>query len=109
MLNPKPYEVQASDDAFTLIEVLVVIIILGVLATIVIFASGAFTSNSKNGACKANAKIMNIAEAAYAAKNPGFFAHGNTTLLAPLIADPLPTSGTGAVKWDSTINAWDCV
>ena len=95
-------------EGFTLIEVLIVMVILGILATIVIFASGAFTSDSKSGACNANAKIMNTAEAADAARNPGSFAHGDTTKLAPLIADPLPVSGTGAVKWDASIGAWDC-
>jgi general secretion pathway protein G len=99
---------QAEADGFTLIELLIVIVILGILATIVIFASGAFTSNSKSGACNANAKIMNTAEAAYAAQHPGSFAHGDTTKLAALIADPLPISGAGAVKWDTGIGAWDC-
>jgi prepilin-type N-terminal cleavage/methylation domain-containing protein len=93
---------------FTLIELLIVIIILGILATIVIFGVATFTGDSKTSACKANAKIMNTAEAAYAARNPGSFAHGDTTKLAPLIADPLPTTGTGAVKWDADIGAWDC-
>jgi hypothetical protein len=51
---------------------------------------------------------MNTAEAAYAAQHPGEFAHGNTTVLVQYIADPIPTSGTGAVKWDSGIGAWDC-
>lgn len=96
-------------EAFTLIEVLIVMVILGILATVVILASGEFTTDSKTGACNANAKIMNTAEAAYAAQHPGSFAHGDTTKLAPLIADPIPTSGAGAVKWDSGIDAWDCV
>ena len=98
----------ANDKGFTLIEVLIVLIILGILATIVIFAAGAFTSSSKSGACNANAKIMNTAEAAYAARNPGSFANGDTTKLAALIADPIPTTGAGAVKWDAGIGAWDC-
>ena len=99
----------AADLGFTLIEILIVIIILGVLATIVIMASGVFTSDSKNGACKANAKIMNIAEAAYSAQHPGEFAHGDVSKLGQYVADPVPTSGTGAVKWDVAIGAWDCV
>jgi prepilin-type N-terminal cleavage/methylation domain-containing protein len=96
------------EAGFTLIEMLLVLVILGILATIAIMASGVFMSESKAGACDSNAKIMNTAEAAYAARNPGSFAHGDTTKLAPLIADPLPVSGTGAVKWDSGIGAWDC-
>lgn len=95
-------------DGFTLIEVLIVIIILGVLATIVIMASGVFTSDSKNGACTSNAKIMNTAEAAYSAQHPGEFAHGDTGVLAQYIRDPLPTSGVGAVTYDGSTNKWVC-
>ena len=60
-----------NESGFTLIELLIVIIILGILATIVLFATGTFTSDSKTAACKANAKILNIAEAAYSAANNG--------------------------------------
>ena len=95
-------------SGFTLIEVLIVIIILGVLATIVVIASGAFTGESKNGACKSNAKIMKTAEAAYAAQTPGHVAQGDTTKLTQYLRDPVPTSGAGAVKWDASIGAWDC-
>src|SRR3954469_13953880 len=81
---------------FTLIETLIVMIILGVLATIVIMATGIFTTDSKAGACRANAKIMNIAEAAYSAQNPGFFAHGDMTKLTAYVDNPPPNSGAGA-------------
>ena len=97
-----------SDDAFTLIEILLVIIILGILATIVILASGGFASDSKAGACNANARIMNTAEAAYAAQHPGSFAHGDTTKLAQYIGDPMPTSGDGAVSYDAASGLWGC-
>ena len=51
---------------------------------------------------------MNTAEAAYAAQHPGEFAHGDTSLLAQYIRDPLPTSGAGAVTYDSASNKWVC-
>ena len=99
---------RAREKGFTLIEILIVIIILGVLATIVIMASGVFTSDSKNGACKANAKIMNTAEAAYSAQHPGSFAHGDTTKLTQYIRDAMPTSGEGAVAFDADSDHWVC-
>ena len=75
----------ANESGFTLIELLIVIIILGILATIVLFATGTFTTDSTNSACKANAKIANIAEAAYAAKNDGAKSNGSHDALAPYL------------------------
>ena len=93
-----------NESGFTLIELLIVIIILGILATIVLFATGTFTSDSKTAACKANAKILNIAEAAYSAAHNGDSSnHVYTTGgdLAPYIQDPitgnLPSQSGG--KW----------
>jgi general secretion pathway protein G len=74
-----------NESGFTLIELLIVIIILGILATIVLFATGTFTSDSTTAACKANAKIANIAEAAYAAKNDGAASGGSHAALAPYL------------------------
>src|SRR3954470_16339755 len=74
-----------NESGFTLIELLIVIIILGILATIVLFATGTFTSDSTTSACKANARIANIAEAAYAAKNDGASSGGSQSALAPYL------------------------
>ena len=94
-----------DESGFTLIELLIVIIILGILATIVLFATGTFTSDSKKSACNANAKILNIAEAAYAAANPSgtsdhSYASGGslyTYIQDPIPADNAPTYTGG--KW----------
>ena len=99
---------RAEDDGFTLIELLIVIIILGILATIVIFASGTFTSDSNTAACTSNAKIMNTAEGAYAAQHPGQFAQGDVTKLTGYLADPIPTASPGAVVYDSSASKWVC-
>src|SRR4051794_36815002 len=96
-----------NESGFTLIELLIVIIILGILATIVLFATGTFTSDSKTAACKANAKILNIAEAAYSAAHNGdpsnhVYAAGGD--LAPYIADPI----TGTQVPTQTAGKWSC-
>src|SRR4051812_12540500 len=56
---------KSSDDSgFTLIELLIVIIILGVLAGIVVFAVGGITDRGAKSACKADIKNVEIASEA---------------------------------------------
>ena len=92
------------ESGFTLIELLIVIVILGILATIVLFATGTFTSDSKVAACKANAKILNIAEAAYSASHDGSASNHTSGQLASYLADPWPTSNNPSFSG----TAWSC-
>ena len=48
---------------FTLVELLVVIVILGVLAAVVVFAVGGITNTSKQNACKIEVRTVNSATA----------------------------------------------
>ena len=54
-----------GDEGFTLIELLIVIIVLGILAAVVIFALANVTGNAKASACNADAKTVETAVAAY--------------------------------------------
>ena len=56
------------DDGFTLIELLIVIIILGILAAIVIFAVGGLSGQGAKEACKTDGKSVDTAAEAYYAK-----------------------------------------
>jgi prepilin-type N-terminal cleavage/methylation domain-containing protein len=60
-------EAKKNESGFTLIELLIVIVILGILAAIVVFAVGGITDRGKVSACKADVKTVEVgAEAAFA-------------------------------------------
>jgi type II secretion system protein G len=56
---------------FTLVELLVVIVILGILAAVVVFAVGGSTEEAKNSACEADLASAQTAVEAYKAQNDG--------------------------------------
>ncbi|MFN2641134.1 MAG: type IV pilin protein [Actinomycetota bacterium] len=58
-----------GQDGFTLIELLIVIVILGILAAIVVFAVGGITNRGQTDACKTDTRTLRTAEEANFAKN----------------------------------------
>ena len=59
-----------GETGFTLIELLIVIVVLGILAAIVVFALGGVTSQSAVAACNSDAKTVSTAVAAEQAQTP---------------------------------------
>lgn len=82
-------DAQKNEGGFTLIELLIVIVILGVLAAIVVFAVGGITDKGDTAACKSDLKTTEVAAEAYYAQ------HGAYTDVAGLVAAKLIRSTPG--------------
>lgn len=67
----KLQEARRNQDGFSLVELLIVIVVLGVLAGIVVFGVGTFRSDAAQSACTAEAKTVKVAASAYLARNGG--------------------------------------
>jgi general secretion pathway protein G len=98
-------------DGFTLIELLIVIVVLGILAAVVVFALGGVTSQSASAACNADAKTVDVALAAYNAQNGAYpttdiatTTASNNAGMSPYIHS-WPSNGPHyAIKWVAATN-----
>jgi len=62
-------ESKGKNKGFTLIELLIVIVILGILAAVTVFAVRGITDQGQTNACKADSKTLEVAVEAYFAQN----------------------------------------
>jgi general secretion pathway protein G len=62
----------AKESGFTLVELLIVVVILGILAGITVFAVSNFTSNGVDSACQADYKTVQVAMESFKAEESSY-------------------------------------
>lgn len=77
-----------QDEGFTLIEMLMVVLVLGILSVAVVASVGGFSSAAEDSSCAADAHILGTASEA-------FFADRSLTAI--------PATGTSADRFEATL------
>jgi general secretion pathway protein G len=111
-------DARANAAGFTLIELLIVVVILGVLSGIVVFAVQAFNGDGVVAACRTDLNSVEAASEAYYAKsNPQAHAATVDALVTAGYLKSVPnstkytisyTASTGAVTGTVTATSADC-
>jgi prepilin-type N-terminal cleavage/methylation domain-containing protein len=106
VLQQRIRQARQEEAGFTLIELLIVIVILGVLAGIVVFAVSAFNNDGKTAACKADQKNVEIAsEAYYAQASPHLYPKSITDLTTGTkiyLKEQPSTANLATITFDNT-------
>ena len=93
-----------QDQGFTLVELLIVIVILGILATVTVFAVRGITDQGEESACRADQKTLQVAIEAFIAQEGSATAPTETLLVPDYMASESKnfTIGTGLVAVPDT-------
>lgn len=78
---------ETTEAGFTLIELLIVIVVLGILAAVVIFALGGITGKTAIASCQADGATVETAMQAFKSENPAV-APTTTNLTAAALGGP---------------------
>jgi prepilin-type N-terminal cleavage/methylation domain-containing protein len=90
-------EEKKQDKGFTLVELLIVIVILGILATVTVFAVRGITDQGKQSACQADLKTLETATETWVAKFGNAANISHTVLLADALWVGSPAAAAVAV------------
>ena len=100
----RPIVSEKTSDGFTLIELLIVIVVLGILAAVVIFALGGITGKSAVAACEADGATVATAIAALEAQNPTWGVSGTNGATNSLTTTQLLAGG--GLTGDPYLGSW---
>jgi general secretion pathway protein G len=85
-----------SERGFTLIEILIVIVVLGILAAVVIFALGGISGKTAVAACQADGATVASAISVFDNQNPG-----STVTIGELVTGTSSLGGQYISSWPS--------
>lgn len=89
MKTPQDNPTQRAHDAgFSLVELLVVLLILGILAAVVVFAVRGIVNDGDSAVCKSEQQVVGRAVESWFAKNPG---------------SVVPATGVGPDRYEQTL------
>ena len=94
-----------SEGGFTLVELLVVIVILGILAAVAVFAVGGITDKGKKSACKSDVKSVEVAAEAYYAQNSAYAANIAALVTAKFLRSAPETGNGYTISYSSSDGA----
>ena len=84
---------RAGDEGFTLVELLIVIVVLGILSGIVVFGVARFRTDATTAACQADVKTVSVAADAYDAQ-VGTYPTSMDALVTAKYLKAAPADGT---------------
>lgn len=82
------------DEGFTLFEILIVIVVLGILAAVVVYALGGITTKSATASCAADGANVSTALAAFNTKNPTVLVRSTSDTLSTAVMESDLTATT---------------